>query len=167
MEVIAIALMSLALLAACSVSIGILILLTEWLTLRLQWSLARHGWLAQRFLLQVCWPKGVDAEPSSSQEVQVRFVPQAPTTFLDLAERVQRQFGRPCVAAPAAAIALTGVVRLAEARLRDLQIDPILYLRSGLGDKATVAIMAQYGNFAAEQTVLEWARREGTKLCFK
>lgn len=118
--------------------------------------------LSHKKLLKALWPDGVDAL-ADANKIKVHF-PDPPLGVFELLKKLKSGGFRPMVAAVPDAITLD-IVEVKEnmkEQIKKMNLDPIIYVKKD----DDVAILCQFGDFAPEEEVIKWVKKEGVRLCF-
>lgn len=131
----------------------------------IQWGLMELSLCPQRWILLGYFPELVDQD-NTGPRIQIEFRPTRPVSFKEKMAIMANAGLQPCLAAPAAAIRIKNQQELARQEIAKW-LDPILFHRhyDKTDDVETVAILAHYGQFAAEAKVLKWVKKVGLTIC--
>lgn len=118
--------------------------------------------LSHKKLLKALWPDGLDTSKSENK-IKVYF-PDPPTEVFDVLKKLKSGGFQPMVAAVPDAVTLDiGEVKANwKEQIKNMNLDPIIYVKKG----DNVAVLCQFGDFASEEEVVEWVKKEGLRICF-
>ncbi|MFA5184321.1 MAG: hypothetical protein WC456_02225 [Patescibacteria group bacterium] len=114
--------------------------------------------LPSRLLVKILWPAGIDYKPAKDETpVSVKFKFQASEIFISTLCRLKELGASPKIATVSSAID----INKREAALSILSsVDPILYTIDG----DFVIVHEQCGEFAAEQDIMKWVKKNAWKF---